>query len=344
MTQISSYSGFQPLREVWLGDVYPDAFYDAIKNIQLRDLCLKVSEITRQDLNHFQTVLERLGVQVCRPRFDHGVDKYLDGADNLIKPPITPRDWAMTLADTLYISPQYPSLVQPWHQDIARYNASNQSVRILKRFGESEPWCAVTFPSVVRVGLDVYIDYTRDRHDDIMHVANELAMRYRVHLGTTGDHSDGVFCPIRAGHIITTHYRQHYARGWPGWQIWSLPNSSAGNNGYNHRWHVPGMHFLHFNDSMIDVLRDWIGDQRETIFEVNMLVIDEKNVVVLAYDETVCRHIENLDMTAHVVDFRTRGFWDGGLHCLTVDIFRTGKLEDYWPERGPNGIYHDASD
>jgi len=344
MSKISSHTGWQPLREVWLGDVYPDHFYDHVTDPRLRDLCLHVSQITRQDLKIFQSCLESLGVQVCRPSFVAGIEAFLDSKDNLIKPPITPRDWAMTLGDTLYIAPQYPSMVQPWQTDIDRYLANHQNVRILQRFGRSENWCYITFPSVVRAGRDLYIDFqdSGDRGSSVRAVAQELAENYRVHLGTTGDHSDGVFCPIRPGHIISSHYRQHYHQGWPGWHVLSLPNSSAANNGANERWHVPGMHFPHINAGMLDILDTWIGDMAETVFEVNMLVIDHQNVLVLAYDDTVCRHIESLGMTPHLIDFRARGFWDGGLHCLTTDICREGDLEDYWPDRGPNGIYNDA--
>lgn len=73
-----------------------------------------------------------------------------------------------------------------------------------------------------------------------------------------------------------------------------------------------------------------------------MLVIDEKNVLVLAYDDLVCRELEKKGITPHVLDFRCRGFWDGGLHCLTLDIHRLGDLQDHWPDRGPNGITEDA--
>jgi hypothetical protein len=33
------------------------------------------------------------------------------------------------------------------------------------------------------------------------------------------------------------------------------------------------------------------------------------------------------------VPFRHKWFWDAGLHCITLDLFRYGKQEDYFPER-----------
>ena len=31
------------------------------------------------------------------------------------------------------------------------------------------------------------------------------------------------------------------------------------------------------------------------------------------------------------VPFRHRYFWDGGLHCITLDLYREGKQQNYFP-------------
>jgi hypothetical protein len=33
------------------------------------------------------------------------------------------------------------------------------------------------------------------------------------------------------------------------------------------------------------------------------------------------------------VPFRHRYFWDGGLHCITLDLYREGKQQDYFPQK-----------
>lgn len=341
MSIISSHTGFQPLKEVWLGDVYPDAFYTCIQDSKLRDLVYQIAELTRQDLTHVQNTIESFGVTVCRPEFDTSADRYLDHQGNLLKPPITPRDWGLTLGDHLRIIPQYPSRVEPFQTHIDRYTKHGQKVTVLERFCNTpEDWCWITFPSVVRVGRDLFVDYNdQDARckSAITNIAAELSNNYRIHLSNTNDHVDGVFCPVTPGHIAATHYRTHYDQGWPGWNVISLPDTTK-NNGHNGKWWLPGVDYCHFNSSMTEFFDQWLGDPHETVFEVNMLVIDEQNVLVLAYDDTVCRRLENVGITPHVVDFRTRGVWDGGLHCLTVDIHRTGPKLDYWPGRGTNGI------
>ena len=34
-----------------------------------------------------------------------------------------------------------------------------------------------------------------------------------------------------------------------------------------------------------------------------------------------------------IVPWRHRYFWDGGLHCITLDLNREGTQEDYFPQR-----------
>jgi hypothetical protein len=33
------------------------------------------------------------------------------------------------------------------------------------------------------------------------------------------------------------------------------------------------------------------------------------------------------------VPWRHRYFWDGGLHCITLDLYREGTQQDYFPDR-----------
>jgi hypothetical protein len=89
---IKSHTGFQPLEEVWVGDCYPMSFSEAIAE-QHRDLFHKVNEATTQDLNQLVKKLKELDVIVRRPEFN-SINHYIDYNDNLLKPPITPRDWA----------------------------------------------------------------------------------------------------------------------------------------------------------------------------------------------------------------------------------------------------------
>ncbi len=340
---ISSHSQWQPLQEVWIGGTYPADFYQHLGN-RAHDLFSNITEITKKDLDTLAKTIENLGITVVRPCFDR-VDNYLDEKDNLLKPPISPCDIALTLGDTLYLMPQYTSGVNPYQHAIDSYVANNQKINVIDR-SSSEGWAYIIFASVVRAGRDILIDYIPsipESKKSAHQVAEILAQNYRVHLSGTGDHNDGVFCPIRPGHIFTTHYRDVYNQSFPRWQVFHLTNTTQKNVkrlGTHKKWYIPGIDYGHFNKDILQVAKTWIGNPQETVFEVNMLVVDEHNIVCGAYDEQAFRYFESLGITPHLVEFQSRYFWDAGIHCLTSDIYRGGGCEDYWPDRGPNGIYH----
>jgi len=338
---ISSHTGFQPLKEVWLGGVYPEKFYSHYDR-ETQDIFAKITELTQHDLNQIEACLINLGIKVCRPAFNQ-IEDYLDDQDNLIKPPITPRDWAITIGNTLYITPQYPSEIEPYQTDIDRYIQDGQNVRIGNRASNGDDFCWIIFPSVVRVGKDLYIDYPANGHgqDYVERAIKSFSTEYRVHVTNTGDHSDGVFCPVSNGHIFSTHYKTCYADTFPGWEVFFLSDTTKKrtSNGRNGNWWLPGIDYPAINDKIKIFTKEWLGNSTETVFEVNMLVVNDHNIICIAEDDSACKKLESLGITPHTVDFKTRGFWDGGIHCLTLDIHREGPCIDYWPDRGPVGVY-----
>jgi hypothetical protein len=339
---VSSHSQFQPLKEVWIGGAYPQHFYQHL-GPRLHDLFCKITEITQRDFDNLSRVIQDLGITVIRPRFDR-VDDYLDEHDNLLKPPISPCDFALTLSDTLYIIPQYSSGVDPYQHRINDYRENNQNIHVVDRSG-TDPWAWVCFASVVRAGRDLLIDYDSKipmAKSAALQVAQQLATDYRVHVSTTGDHNDGVFCPLRPGQIFTSHYRTVYEQSFPGWNVFHLPDTTYKNTRRlqtHQKWWLPGIDHGHFNADIFRIAETWLGNPGETVFEVNMLVVDEHNVICGAYDEQAFRHFENLGITPHLVEFQSRLFWDAGIHCMTSDIHRVGDCDDYWPNRGTNGLY-----
>lgn len=338
---IISHTGFQPLKEVWIGDCYPESWYSDFDN-QAQDIFCKITQDTKKDLEKFSKVLNGLGVAVKRPEFKNK-DSYKDYKGNLCKPPITPRDWALSLGDTLYIIPQFENGFVGFESTIDEYIDKGYTVKILDR-SLPDPMCYLPFPSVVRVGKDLFFDCAKDSpgYEYFLECCEKFAKTYRVHVTHTGDHNDGIFCPVAPGKIFTTHYRKNYKNTFPGWEVFQLNDTTKirSSNGHCGRWWVDGVDLQIYNKSVIDYAEKWIGNSFETIFEVNMLVVDEKNICVIAEDDQGCRKLEQLGFNVHVIDFSNRGFWDGGLHCLTLDIQRSSELLDYWPDRGSPGIYY----
>jgi glycine amidinotransferase len=68
----------------------------------------------------------------------------------------------------------------------------------------------------------------------------------------------------------------------------------------------------------------------ETVFDVNMLSISEELVLVNNYNREVFDFLKKHSIEPIVCPLRHRYFWDGGIHCLTLDLVREGNRENYF--------------
>jgi glycine amidinotransferase len=294
----------------------------------VRDVFQRLTEITQQDLNAIQQTIESFGVTVQRPRYET-MDQYLVNG-TLIKPQICPRDHFVVIGNTLWYHEQH---TRPWQPVLDHYR--------------SQPGCDVKVnhnpcingANVVRVGRDIIVD--RDVFDfDYDNAWPE----YRVQLVNNGGHMDGCFAVLRPGLILVNHYWDDYERTFPGWEIIQLDDPvyrAAPSTGYQQPYPVYNGKFWDtavgtnraFNQHIIDHALDWVGCYTETFFELNCLVIDPDNVIMLAENEPLANTLSRHGIQVHWVPFRTRSFWDGAMHCLTVDIRRDSRIVDYFPQR-----------
>jgi hypothetical protein len=77
-------------------------------------------------------------------------------------------------------------------------------------------------------------------------------------------------------------------------------------------------------------LRDWVGYVEETVFEINMLSLDDGHVVVNNYNKEVFDFLKKHRIEPIICSQRHRWFWDGGVHCITQDLERAGGMDDYF--------------
>jgi hypothetical protein len=106
--------------------------------------------------------------------------------------------------------------------------------------------------------------------------------------------------------------------------------------------------FLDVNDErnhyMLEKCQDWIFIDQKDISQTTKLIWENiENGKILAYPvikfylgyfetknkELVFEALERYNITPHMVEFRHKNFWDGGLHCITSDLHRKGPQQDY---------------
>jgi hypothetical protein len=200
---------------------------------------------------------------------------------------------------------------------------------------------------VSRIGRDLYFA-TQTYHDNkqtVLDSVNHLFPDTRNHVVNAGGHGDAVYCPVTPGLIISLNDIPTYQDTFPGWEVVYLPPSDYAhmrefefsmkrNKG---RWFMPGFeqdpNLQHMVDHYFDA---WVGQVSETVFDVNILIVDRKNIVVSTYNEAVRRACNRYGIQMHVSPFRHKYFWDCGIHCITNDFSRKGDMIDYFCTR------HDA--
>ena len=338
---VHSNDGFTQLEEVWLGDVYPHEFYDHLAP-DVRDVFYRITDMTREDLQEIQTALESFGVRVHRPIYRSIENHIMDDRGNLAKPDICPRDIYLAVGTDLVL-PRWVEQSRehgcwPWAHAVESYeNDSGSRVRY------HDLSININGANIVRVGRDLFIDcvFFKQQHQDPPSVfASEIVPFFpdrRCHYLDNGGHLDGCFAVLRPGLILANNYFQDYDRTFPGWQqlIRSKPEFHLDQNRQgpwsNGKWYLPGgLGNRAFNDHVIKHAQDWVGNYTETYFEINCLVINPEHVFMLGNHPAMFDYLKGLGMTAHSLPFRCRTFWDGGLHCLTVDIRRQGGAIDYF--------------
>ena len=330
MSLINSHNSWSQLEEVWLGDIYPESWYDHLEPA-VRDVFQQITRTTREDLAIIQQTLEHLGVTVRRPVYNN-IDNFVDDRGMLKKPEICPRDTFLVVGNKL-LTPY--GLNMPWAHAISDYLAAGE--RVVEGTNH-----VLNGANVVRVGKDIIIDTDIFEVSDL-NINMSLLDGYRTTWVKNGGHMDGCFAILKPGLLIANQYFDDYDQTFPGWDRIFLNESTyykhakfkVPGSEYNGKFYAEGISFNKaFNDHVIEHAQTWVGDYTETYFELNCLVINESTVMMLGYNEPLEQKLREHDITVHWVPFRCRGFWDGGMHCITTDIRRRSSITDYFPDRG----------
>ena len=336
---INSYTSWQPLEEVIVGRAFAPDYFDHIEDAQVRNQLQQILHETEEDLDSLQKTIELYGARVRRPKLiskDTFQRLQITGGTPL--PPLTPRDWQISLGNKLL------RVLPFWELDDICADYADQVVN--PHGGHFNPDCILNGASascIVRVGRDVFFDNSDFLTPEQSHwiTENVLGPEYRIHEAVTDGHGDAVFAILKPGVILSSKHDEnlHFDRDFPGWQVLRVMDSSIdaamamGKFKYESNpgaWYVQGStptaEFTQFVDTY---LKEWTGFVAETVFDVNCLVLDEQNVIFSAYNKSVFDFCEQHGINPIISELRHSYFWDGGISCCTQDIRRRGGLETY---------------
>ena len=343
---------------------YPPDYYYWIQDRNTRQRFQTLAEETEQDYQALIALLQsRFGIRVLRPQLPEDLSA-LKIHDHWVSPPVTPRDYFIMIHDELWV-PQQPNsshaqrayanqtdLTWPefQQQDLAQHRAKlscyqNVVEHVLSQ-GNTVRHTDLDVVSgcfVSRIGQDLYFatqSYDEDQ-TQLLAKVNQLFPRTRNRIVNAGGHGDATYCPVTPGLIISLRDVPTYADTFPGWEVVYLPPSDYADTAefrasmkHNRgRWNIPGFesdpNLVHMVEHYFE---SWVGNASETVFDVNILVIDQKNIVVSSHNDQVEQACARHGIEVHVSPFRHRYFWDAGIHCITNDLNRQGKINNYFAD------------
>tara|TARA_B100000424_G_C22897288_1_gene477235 strand:+ start:13 stop:1302 length:1290 start_codon:yes stop_codon:yes gene_type:complete len=193
-----------------------------------------------------------------------------------------------------------------------------------------------------RLGKDLFFNYVniinKLNEEHFLKKWRSMFPDYRVHGVDVPGHGDGGMHPVKEGLIIAVRDEEYYKDFYPDWEVVTVESGWKKMEGFlklkeknRGRWWIKGEED---NQDLVDYIDTWLDHwvtyAEETVFDVNVLPIDEQNCIVSGYNKKIYDAFDRHGITPHVVNFRHRFFWDGGLHCITSDIDREGSMKTFW--------------
>ena len=401
---VNAYNGWDPLKQIILGNVFNPSFFDGVKDSKTKGMLQRILTETQEDLDNYQSEMEKVGVDVIRiPAGTMQDGNYVESMEEILdrkelwrnggipRPFITPRDQFITLGNKLvftHVNSGLGKIVRSLvedpksfeapmlahyalekmfsplsHQQITPENVhllpmgpfpSREGLEEKAAFDDTYERRIVSYccdaPMITRFGDTVVVDEADKLNFGSWMLENFPHFKHAHH--AIGGHNDGSFCPLKPGHLLTAEWHTDYSETVPGWDVHVVKNDEDSDEDmYNRKrekfkvlhnkkrnidrsWWAPDKAHEDsvFSKFVDDWLHNWTGWSIESIFEVNALVINPELVFFSNYNKGVFDYCESIGMTPHLVPFRHRHFWDGGLHCLTLDTHREGGMQSYFNE------------
>ena len=292
MIPIKGYATFDPLKHCWLGSGFKTEWFkdlDIYKNNRIMDPLKKIAEETEEDYQTLEKILKDAGVKTYRSFLD--INKY-GSLKNIFRPPVCPRDHFAVVGEKFYAV----SGGSQGYTDVLK-QIDRKNMEIVYTTG------AISTATICRVGKDLWWDVPEDTKEHILTKDKTVweDEGCRVHISHRGYHSDGAFCLVKPGCIVSLGDIQDYKKEFPGWDVLYLPDRMWSvyspfmkvKNKVGGRWWLKGEEH---NDQLIEFvntwLNDWVGYVEETVFDVNMLSIDQNTIICNNYNKQAFEHFK----------------------------------------------------
>ena len=327
---MTAYNEWSHLEEVWVGRPYPPELIDNIRaDNKIKDQLKRILIETEEDFLNFESILKDFGCVVKRPL-------YKDKTDPMKKPHLMcPRDHVIKIGNTTLIGPKDKTEIEDWNV------LSNSFTQFTKE---------ITAPSIFRLGTRIIFDavtYDQQTFEYFCKFIDDRFKPERTVLSSRpysyDQHSDGVICVVREGLLLVSEQAVNIEENFPGWDYITVkPDTTQMKKFLKFRTNKKQNNILskyyldesYHNDKLTsfidDYLDNWYGYSPETMFDTNSFQLDPNTIAVGRYNKEIFVEFKKRKIEPIIVPLRHSWFWDGGLHCSTLDVKRKGELESYW--------------
>ena len=346
------YTEYDPLQSVIVGDTYAPGDVDHLLHKGNTSQFNKILEETKQDLDALSDFLKRGNVEVMRPHI-HNYDSVKMPQFDVQLPiaPVVPRDALMVMGKNIIQT--YTSYTDRYFDAISYYPIFE------KMFKEGYRWISQPAPMLINLNTKddwfvndrTYKDTLHDRvlwHTATMYKAGDAFIVNHEGPGSktglewckrelpefafypnTGTRFNG-FGHIDHGFImIDDDTVIHAGMDW-------VPQCLHNKELIDVSDCLPELKMDRYvqdyaeAQNKMDVawldkyLENWRGYSQEVCFDLNVLIIDRNNIVFARHIPKLFEKLKSLHIDCHVVEQRHYLFWDGGIHCSTLDVKRKG--------------------
>tara|TARA_Y100000590_G_scaffold297354_1_gene335061 strand:- start:6707 stop:7777 length:1071 start_codon:yes stop_codon:yes gene_type:complete len=352
----NSWTEFQPLKEVILGKGYTTDWLtkEQFPEDDLRAGLKQIFEETEEDVLKVKDFLESVGVNVLRPEITFDLNKKFGQIDlskfkfQFPNHPLQPRDTAGVYGDTLvhFYTGNNGRFFENW----GTYN------HFIEYYKQGNNWISMPMPNfdsptqgyeehddkkilyhsanILRCGKDIFysaVHPTRGHHKGkgsnlgMEWLQRAFGDKFRYHIVNVGGHLDGKLALLRPG-LLACWDKEDIPEVLKSWDVIEVPKTA---------WNVPD-YFTKtrkkrwYQEFVSEYLTEWIGYCDETVFDVNCFSVNENLVITNGYHKETYDKFKAHGIEAWPWHWRHKHFWDGGIHCLTMDTIREGNQEDYF--------------
>ena len=244
----SVYQHWDPLKVCIVGKSYSPKFYDYIKNNKVRRVFYRIAEETEEDYQLLIKKLESFNIDILRPEVSDEPDDHLDIHGRILPPPMTPRDYTAMIGNNFYID--YKDLYTIWQnlkgddwpecpkninqvsdtikQEFKLFNFNYDTYKFFpyrnfsydKIISHLKTHANVIFNKQVnsavcaRIGKDLYFgtEHQTESCGDLFEKYSPLFPDHRVHIIPTEGHTDGTFCLVHPGLIVSLYDIPNYEK------------------------------------------------------------------------------------------------------------------------------------